>query len=301
MNNKLLMRWFAILIGVLAVAFTLNVSLYTVDPGHVGVIIRQGNVAQVIAKPGTHWKSPSDQFDLLDIRNQVANVSFRADRSGPATESAAARFSVVWKIDSPSKFYQATQNNNPVVDVQDKLADVSDPALRKLLAKDNEARLFAVSSASATQAFEAAIKPAAEKLGIKLLSVSLADIKLSKAAEKQITDRMLASDSTARQQKESSSETEAEKKIASARTQAANILAAARNKAATIRGESEAKVSDLYAQAAKAAPDFFRFYQTLMSETAALNTNTRLFIVSSDSPWFRLMGKPGSNGPHKKF
>ena len=128
------------------------------------------------------------------------------------------------------------------------------------------------------------------------MSVSLANTKLSESAEKQITDKMLATDSTAQQQKMSSSETAADEKIAAAKARAADILAAARSKAATIRGESEAKVAEMYARAARPAPDFFHFYQTLMSEKAALNTNTRLFVVSSDSPWFRLMGKGGSNG-----
>ncbi len=301
MNNKLLMRWFGIVIVALAVAFTLDVSLYTVEPGQVGVIVKQGDVSQVISQSGVHWKVPSDQIELLDARNQVATVNFRANRSGPADESAAARFSVVWKIDSPKQFYEATQNNNPVIDVQDKLADVSDPDLRKLLAKDNEARVFSVSASSATQAFEAAIKPAADKLGIKVLSVSLANLKLSAAGEKQITDRMLATDTTAQQQKMTSSEASAEKKIANAKARAADILAAAHNKAASIRGEGEAKVAEMYARAAKPAPDFFRFYQTLMSEKSALNTNTRLFVISSDSPWFRILGKAGANGTGKKF
>lgn len=300
MNNKLLMRWFGIVIVALAVAFTLDVSLYTVEPGQVGVIVEQGDVSQVVSEPGTHWKVPSDQIELLDIRNQVANVNFRAKRSGPAAESAAARFSVVWKIDSPKTFYEATQNNNVTIDVQDKFGDASDPVLRKLLAKDNEARVFAVSAASVTQAFESAIKPVADTLGIKLLSVGLVNLKLSKAGEKQITERMLATDTTAHQQKMTDSEAAAEQKIAAARTQAANILAAARNKAASIRGEGEAKIAELYARTAQPAPDFFRFYQTLMSEKAALNTNTRLFVVSSDSPWFQLMGKAGPDSKQKR-
>lgn len=301
MNNKFLMRWFGLVIFALAVAFTLNVSLYTVEPGQIGVIVSQGKVSKVITKTGAHWKNPSAQLELLDDRSQVANVNFRAQRSGPANESAAARFSVVWKIDSPSKFYKATQDNNPDVDIQDKLADASDPALRKLLAKNDETRVFSVSSASATQAFAAAIKPAADKLGIQLLSVSLANLKLAEAAEKQITNRMIASDSSARQQKLKSSEATAEKKITDARARAADILASARSKAASIRGESEARVADLFAGAARPAPDFFHFYQTLMSEKAALNTHTRLFVISSDSPWFRILGKAGSKDSDGKL
>lgn len=295
MNNKLLMRWFGVVVVALAAAFTLEVSLYTVAPGQTGLIVRQNGQDQVISQPGTHWKAPDAQLVLLDSRNQVANVNFRANRSGPASDSATARFSVVWKIDSPSKFYRATQDNSPDVDVQDKLADASDPALRKLLAKNEATRVFAVSSASATQAFEKAIEPAADKLGITVLSASLVNLKLSEAAEQQLTNKMLATDSSARQQKLSSSETTAQKKIAAARAKAADILASARNKAASLQGGSEAKVAELYAEAARPAPDFFRFYQTLMSEKAALNTHTRLFVVSSDSPWFRLMGKAGSH------
>jgi len=298
-NNKFLMRWFGVVVVALAAVFTLNVSVYTVEPGQTGLIVHPNGADQVISEPGTHWKAPSAQLVLLDSRNQVANVDFRANRKGSASDSAGARFDVVWKIASPSKFYHATHDNDAEVDVQDKLADVSDPALRKLLAKNDDTRVFAVSSASATQAFEKAIEPAADKLGITVLSASLVNLKLSAAAEKQITAGMMASASTAREQKLSTSETAAEKKVAAAKAQAANILATARNKAATIRGESEAKVAEMYGEAAKPAPDFFHFYQTLMSEKAALNTHTRLFVVSSDSPWFQLMGKAGSKPGQK--
>ncbi len=300
MNNKLLMRWFGIVVLAIVVTFFFEVSLFTVQPGQVGVIVKRTGVSRVVEKTGTHWKVPNQQIVLLDARNQMATINLKADNNGPASGSAAARFSVVWKIDSPAKFYQATQDNNSDIDVQDKFIDASKKDLSKLLAKNNSTRVFTVSKASATQAFEAAIKPVADKLGIKLLSVSLTNLKLSEAGEKQITDRMLATNSTAQQRKMSNSEMAVEKKIADEKAQAANILATARSKAASIRGESEAKVAEMFAQAAKPAPGFFRFYQTLMSEKAALNTNTRLFVVSTDSPWFQLMGKAGSN-PKQKF
>ena len=82
------------------------------------------------------------------------------------------------------------------------------------------------------------------------------------------------------------------KGLAVTRAKAKAIIAKARQQAAAIEGQGEARIAGIYAEASKQAPDFFRFYQTLLSEQAALDTNTRLFIISTDSRWFRLLGTP---------
>lgn len=299
-DNKLLIRWFAIVAIVTAASFILDSALFTVNPGQVGAIVQQGQVTRVISDSGLHWKSPNTQVALLDARNQIATVDFRADKTDSASTSRGARYAVVWKLADPKAFYAATHNNDPEADVQGKLGDAADPALRKRLAKPGAKQVFAVSSASVMSAFEAAIKPAAQKLGIQVQSVSLVRLNLSQTAQKALADAMLAADRKQRQATVSAHHEHIEQQIEKTRAQAAGILSDAHQQAARIRGESEAKIAGIYAKAAKPAPRFFDFYQTLMSEQAALKKQTKLFIVSSDSPWFKLLGESSStqDTPH---
>lgn len=294
MNNKLLVRWFAIVAIVVAASFILESALFTVEPGQVGALIRNSEVSRVVEASGVHWKAPDTQVALLDSRTQVADVDFRVDKSGPAADSAGATYTVAWKLADAKAFYHATENNNPAADVQGKLADAADPALRKLLAKPGEPRVFAVPTASVTAAFEAAIKPVAKKIGIDIQAVSLASLKLSASDQQALADRMLASRAKTREEKTSAHQSDIEQQIRNERAHAADILSGARREAARIRGENEAKIAGIYARAAKPAPAFFDFYQTLMSEQTALEKKTKLFVVSSDSPWFKLLGQaPG--------
>lgn len=302
MNNKLLLRWFGIVALAFVAFFVLQSSLYTVDPGEVATVVSNGKVTRVIESSGLHWKSPDAQVVVMNQRLQVTGVDFRADKSKAFSTTRGARFNVVWKLDDPAKFYAATQQKNQSqLNIQTQLANAAEPALHKLLAPKGQPRVFSVSAASATEAFKAAIQPAVAKLGIKVLDTSLAAINFPQSEEKQLTEAMLAAHSSKQDKKLSHSHESAERRIAAEREKADAILADAREKAAGIRGESEARVADIYAEASKSDPDFFRFYQTLMSEKQALNTHTRLFVVSTDSPWFRLMGKasPGQGGKDK--
>ncbi|MGH8161821.1 MAG: hypothetical protein ACRESR_06730, partial [Gammaproteobacteria bacterium] len=71
----------------------------------------------------------------------------------------------------------------------------------------------------------------------------------------------------------------------------AAVMADARRKAAQITGESEARAAAIYAPVAKKAPEFFDYFLALESEGAALKKNTRVLVLSMDSPWFKTLEK----------
>jgi len=173
-------------------------------------------------------------------------------------------------------------------------------ALRKLLAPASNPAVFAVPAASVNAAMTAALEPVASKLGIAVLTAHLTSITPSAEARSRIVQSMLQADSQARQSDQDKAQAEAAQKLADTRDQARSILAEARRQAASIKGEGEARVAGIYAKASGDAPAFFRFYQTLLSEQAALSTHTRLYILSTDSPWFKLLGTTPDKGGSKR-
>lgn len=287
MNNKLLTRLFIVVVIAVIGIFVLESSLYSVGPGEVAVVIEHGQAKAGTREPGLHWKSVSVQVAILDSRVQVAHGNFDADPQKP--ESAdRARYAVLWRLAQARTYYDATHGKGTVA--QNKVDTAVGATLRKLLAKPPSHAVFAVPPASVNAALAAALKPVAKKLGIDILSADITRATLSDAARKQVVESMLQADSAVRQAEQAKTQTAATKKLAATRAHAEAILAAANRQAASIRGQGEAQVAGIYAKASKHAPAFFNFYQTLLSEQAVLDTHTRLFVISTDSPWFKLLG-----------
>ena len=294
MNNKLLTRLFLVLVIVVIGIFVLESTLYSVGPGEVAVEVHNGQATASTDQPGLHWKSVGAELVSLDSRVQVTHGTFQAD-SGQPKEGGSAGYTVVWRLSQPLTFYGATQGKEQAA--AGKVDDTVEGALRKLLAPASNPAVFAVPAASVNAAMTAALEPVAAKFGIAVLTAHLTSITPSAEARMQIVETMLQAVSQARQSERDKAQAEAAQKLADTRGQARSILAEARQQAASIKGEGEAKVAGIYAKASRAAPGFFRFYQTLLSEQAALSTHTRLYILSTDSPWFKLLGTaPGKGG-----
>ncbi|MGA7965231.1 MAG: SPFH domain-containing protein [Gammaproteobacteria bacterium] len=293
MNNKLLTGLFiGVVIAVVGI-FLIESSLYSVEPGQVAVEIQHGQVTASTREPGLHWKPVSAELATMDSRIQVSSGTFNADTRKP-NERGSARYAIVWRLNQARTYYEATQGKGEVA--EGKVDDAVAAALHKLLANPPSHAVFAVPPASVNAALTAALKPVAAKLGIDILSANITDTTLSKSAQKQVVESMLQADSAIRQAEQAKTQTAAAKKLAATRARAAAILAAANQQAASLKGEGEAQVAGIYAKASQSAPTFFRFYQTLLNEQASLGTHTRLFIISTDSPWFNLLGtKPGTD------
>ncbi len=294
MSNKLLTRLFVIMVIVVVGIFVLDSSFYSVGPGTVAVEIDHGQATVATRKPGLHWKRVSAEVANLDARVQVTHGTFNADTRNPKSAGSAG-YALVWRLSQPRKYYNVTQGKGSVA--LDRMEGAVDAALRKLLAKPSRRTVFAVSPVTVNAALMMTLKPVAEKLGIEVLTAGITHSTLSETTRKQVLEAMLLTDAAARQGAQAKTQAAASRKLAAMRVQIASLLATSRQQAATIEGEGEAQVATIYARAAKPAPNFFRFYQTLLGEQVVLETNTRLFIISTDSSWFRLLGTaPGKGG-----
>jgi membrane protease subunit HflC len=294
MSNKLLTRLFVVMVIVVIGIFMLDSSFYSVGPGAVVVEINHGQATVATRKPGLHWKRVNAEVVSLDARVQVTYGTFDADTRNPKSAGSAG-YALMWRLSHPRKYYNATQGKGSVA--LDRMEGAVDVTLRKLLAKPSSRTVFSVLPATVHSALMTALKPVAAKFGIEVLTADITRSTLSEATRKQVLEAMLLADTAARQGAQAKTQAAASKKLSAMRAQIVSLLATSRQQAATIEGEGEAQVAAIYARAAKPAPDFFRFYQTLLGEQAALETNTRLFIISTDSSWFRLLGTaPGKGG-----
>lgn len=283
-------RWLALLGAALVVAVGLYSAAFTASPGEDVLVERAGRITAGPLGPGLHWRIPLLEGVVrlgAGVRLDKGNV-----RTGSGTDVLGARYAVLWRIADARRYYTATGGDPGVV--ADRLDTALGPVLRKMLDTDKPSAFLARPAETVDAALSAAVKPPASKLGIDVLTVGLEEAEVPKSVQKKIGERMAASVSA---NAAASSGVAAEVAAAGEeRARAGEIVAAAQRTAAGIRGHSEARVAEIYAKAAVQAPDFFRFYRELISEEKAMSSHTRALVISTDSPWFKLLRSDGRGG-----
>jgi membrane protease subunit HflC len=80
---------------------------------------------------------------------------------------------------------------------------------------------------------------------------------------------------------------------ASAQREQTEIVSNAQREALRIQGAANAQVSDTYAKAYAAYPDFYSFYRSLLAYERSLGKDNDVLVLSPDSEFFKYLRDPG--------
>lgn len=280
-------------VAVLALVLTgIAQSVFTVGPARTVLVERDGKIVAGPLRTGVHWKVPLVE-SLVSVPGGVMVMHGRV-RAGASEQGFAAEYAVVWRVANARRFYQTTGGRGS--NVASRLSTPADSALRQRMTKAGAARFLATPVASANTALSAAVRAPARKLGIEVVKTELTGVSVPATLRKRLANRMASEAASKASAAESSSRAAyaAATKRIQGRTKA--ILSDARREAASLQGKADARIAGIYARAGKAAPGFFRFYRALESEERALRENTRVLVVSTDSPWFRTLEAKAGKG-----
>lgn len=289
--NRRFKQW-AFGLVVLGIALAgLAESMFVVGPGERVLMERGGKIVAGPLQPGLHWKIPlAERTVRLPGHVTLLRGQVRAGANG---QGFTAGYALAWSISDVRRFYSATGGDGS--DASQKLSAAADDVVRKAMASAGAKRFLAEPVASVNAALAAAVSQPAGKLGVHVVDAELTGVDVPAALQQRLAGRM-AAEGTAASPAAASAAYAA--KTLDIRRRAASLLAGARHEAATIRGHTDATIAGIYAQAGKAAPGFFRFYRALESEKAALRENTRVLVISTDSPWFHALRAGGGQGSH---
>lgn len=286
------------LVGIAAIVVVwagLALATYTLGPGRVAVLVGSGNrVVGVRQEPGLYWKVPLlGSVVRVNAGTRLSEGTIRPE-TGDA-KGAGIDYAVAWRVADPRLFYKETDNH--ATEVRSRISSALAPVLRKEMAKGEEAFLTAP-AAALRKAMAAALAPVAKETGIAIVGVypGTANIpddlsgRLVKAMTAGIEEKIAAA--------EKADEAERSRIAAEAAGERASVMSAAEQEAARLDGASQARVTAIYAKVSAEAPEFFRYYLALESESAALKSHTKVFVISTDSPWLKaLQGGGGKNKP----
>ncbi|MGF1648846.1 MAG: protease modulator HflC [Hyphomicrobiaceae bacterium] len=279
---------FAFLVVVLGLAGTaVYLAAFIVDERQQALVLRFGQVQNVISKPGLNWRIPVvDEVVFFD--NRILDLDMDPQElitSDPKrlVVDAFARF----RITDPLRFYQAVRTE---ARARTRLSTFLEAALRRAL---GGATFLAVvrdqRDALMTEITRQVNREAAD-LGVLVLDVKIRRADLPEANSEAIYRRM----QTERQQEAAEARAEgaaaANRIRATADREATVIKAEATRESEIMRGEGDAARNRIFAEAFSSDPEFFAFYRSMQAYERGLAAGDTRLVISPDSEFFRYFG-----------
>jgi len=275
-----------IVLGVLAVIGVIFAwsSLFTVHQAEQTIVLRFGEVKDVITEPGLNFKLP-----VADTRLTFSKRILNFD--GPAQEIIAAdqKRLVVdtftrYRIVNPLLFFQAVQTQ---ATAEDRLGDIVNASLRSVLGAVPLASVLTSERAALMQLISDNVGHETESLGIEIVDVRIKRADLPTENSQAIFRRMQREREREAADFRAQGAERAQRIRAGADRDRVVILAQAQREAQILRGEGDARRNRIFAEAFGQDPEFFAFYRAMLAYQEALASDDTTMVLSPDSEFFR--------------
>lgn len=280
---------FVVLLGVLIASQT----LFVVNETERAVVLKFGEIVQDDVKPGIHFKLPiMNEVKKFDAR--ILTMDSRPQRYLTLEKKAVVVDSYVkWKIDSVSKFYQATSGDEFVANRV--LSSRVDTGLRN---KFGERTMHEVVSGERDQLMtelrDDLNKVAQSELGISIADIRVKRIDLPPDVSESVYQRMRTEREREAREHRSKGLELAEGIRADADRQQVVLEAEAQRDAEMIRGDGDAKAAAIYSKVYKQDPEFYEFYRSLQAYRESFSGSNDLFVLEPDSEFFKYLNSSTS-------
>jgi membrane protease subunit HflC len=273
-------------------------SLFIVDQTEEALVLRFGEVRDVIPKPGLKIKWPF-------IENVIFYENRLLDFEPPPEEvivSDQKRLVVDtytrYRITNPLLFYQ-TVNSEPAV--RARLSAMVNGSLRRVLGNVTLSALLSHQRSAIMGQIRDEVTAQGNSFGIDVVDVRIRRADLPEENSQAIFARMQSErEQQARQYRGEGAEA-AQTVRANAERERTVILAEAQRDAQRVRGDGDAESIRVYAGAFGQDKEFFAFYRSMQAYREALTGRSTSFVLTPDSGFFRFFqnseGTPGSTSP----
>lgn len=289
-------RTVSILIA-LAILFGIASSmLFVVDQRKFAVVFALGEVKQVIAEPGLHFKLPPPFQNVMFIEKRILTLDTPdADRFITAEKkNILVDAFVKWRIVDPRLFFVSFGGDERRT--EDRLAQIVKAALNEEITKRTVREVISGERNAVMAAVNSKVTAEAKQLGLDIIDVRLKRVDYVEQISASVFDRMRAERTRVANELRSTGFAESEKIRADADRQRTVILAEAYREAEAIRGKGEAQATNIYAQAFSQNPEFFRFYRSLEAYRSSFNDRKDLLVVDPNSEFFRYFKNTAPGG-----
>jgi membrane protease subunit HflC len=270
-------------------------SLFIVDQTEEALVLRLGEVRDVIPNPGLKMKWPF-------IENVIFYENRLLDFEPPPEEvivSDQKRLVVDtytrYRITNPLLFYQTV---NSEAAVRARLSAMVNGSLRRVLGNVTLSALLSHQRSAIMGQIRDEVTAQGKSFGIDVVDVRIRRADLPEENSQAIFARMQSErEQQARQYRGEGAEA-AQTVRATAERERTVILAEAQRDAQRVRGDGDAESIRVYAGAFGQDKEFFAFYRSMQAYRDALTGRSTSFVLTPDSGFFRFFqnsdGTPGN-------
>jgi membrane protease subunit HflC len=292
-------RLISIAVGAIIALTLLASSMFVVDQHRYAVVYALGELREVIATPGLHFKLPSpiQNVVFLDKRLQTLDTADGERFLTAEKKDLLVDAFVKWRIRDPRQYLAAIAGGNGQSSAErgaERVARAVQVAMSAEIASRKVADVVSGQRDQLAASLRERVAAASSQLGVEIVDVRLKRVDFTAQVSNALYERMKADRLRVASETRATGQAEAEQIRADAERQRSVILAEAYRDAETIKGEGDAKATQIYAQSFGKNPEFYRFYRSLEAYRATFKSRSDVLVLDSNSEFFKYFKGPGA-------
>ncbi len=278
-------------VAMIVAVFLLLSSVFVVDEREKALVMRFGDVQDVVEEPGLAWKLPFID-EVVKYDDRILALDIQPKEITPSDDRRLFVDAFVrYKITDVVQFRQAVGTGGIRV-ANERLSGLVENALRDVLGSVDSGAILSEDRAGLMARIRDAAIADSRDLGIQIVDVRIKRADLPEQNLAATFDRMRAERQREAADERARGEEAAQVVRANADRQSLELVSEAQRDADIIRGQADAEKNQIYAEAYGRDPEFFNFYRSLSAYEQALKGNNSSMVLSPNSPFFNYFNDP---------
>jgi membrane protease subunit HflC len=261
------------------------------------VVFALGELKEVIAQPGLHFKLPPPFQNVQYFDKRILTIDTADVDRFITSEKLNVQIDtfVKWRIADPKKFFTSVGGSEMIA--SDRLQRSLRDSLNNEIAKQTVNDVISGKRQELLDAVRLKMNEDAKQIGAEIIDVRLKRVDFAPEVSERVYDRMQSERKRVANERRATGAAESEKIRADADRQREVLIAEAYRDAQRVRGEGDARASAVFAEAFGQNPEFAAFYRSLDAYRASFRgRGNDVLVLDPSSDFFRYFRAPGSGG-----
>ena len=283
-----------ILLGLLVALGVASTMVFVVDQRQYAVVFALGEIKEVIAKPGLHFKLPPPFQNVQYFDNRILTIDTADVDRFITSEKLNVQIDtfVKWRIADPRRFFTSVGGSE--ITASDRLQRSLRDSLNNEIAKKTVSDVISGKRQELLDLVRNKMNEDAKQIGAEIIDVRLKRVDFAPEVSERVFDRMQSERKRVANERRATGSAESEKIRADADRQRDVIIAEAYRDAQRVKGEGDAKASALFAEAFGQNPEFASFYRSLEAYRSSFRNRSDVLVLDPQSEFFRYFRGPGA-------
>jgi membrane protease subunit HflC len=265
-------------------------SIFVVDEREKALVLRFGQIKQVITDPGLGFKVPMID-EVVRFEDRILTLETPVIEVTPADDRRLEIDAfVLYRIDDVVQYRQAVGSGGETRAAND-LSGILESQIRAVLGSQGVTSNTILSPERSALMDQIRVRSdaRANALGLKVVDVRLRQTNLPEQNFDATLQRMIAEREREATDERARGREAAQRVTALADRTFEEIISEARRDARIIEGEADAERNRVFAEAYSKDPEFFEFYRSLAAYEESLKGENSTMVLSPDSEFFNYL------------